>query len=69
MVKNSPIFKQLVEKWLQKLQEDEKHWPAVKSYLQKSGSELSFQNETSQTELEVQKLLHGTWYYDFEVSF
>ena len=68
MVKHSPIFKQLVEAWLQKLREDEKHWPTVESYLQKVGGELTIQNETSQAEIEVQKLLHGTWYYDFEAS-
>ena len=68
MVQNSPVFVELVERWLEKLKENKTLWPAVESYLQKQQkSELLCWQQDA--DLAVQKLLHATWYYDFEVSF
>ena len=63
MVQNSPVLGQLVETWLQKLQENVTLWPALESYLQQP------QNPWQDADLAVQKLLHATWYYDLEASF
>ena len=63
MVQNSPLLGQLVETWLQKLQENVTLWPALESYLQQP------QNPWQDADLAVQKLLHATWYYDLEASF
>ena len=70
MVKELAILEQLVEAWLQKLASaNEPVWPLVKSFLQKSDAGPTLLIDVSQADLQVQKLLQATWYYDFEASF